>query len=479
MKKFFTSLLLIFSTVFILPQSHRESNVYLNSLHNKINKILSDPFFTSSQIAIDVVDLKTKKTLYQKNEKVLYRPASNLKILTSAAGLLFLGPDYEFSTKLYHTGQIKNSTLFGDLYIVGGFDPIFSVDDLDTLLIGLEQTGIKKITGNIYADVSAKDSLFWGSGWMWDDDPSSDAPYLSALNINENVVKVIYSPTQVGFPVKVKLIPKSNYYSFNNYAVTSISDSPKVKLNRDWPDRRNNITLSGNLCYSADPDTDEINVFDPVKYFLSLFKQKLDENHITFTGLEDTLTLPAKANLIGLYKHTYAAILNPLNKESDNLDAEMTLYALAEKYYGKPATAENGIKMIDSLITLAGFDPADYRIVDGSGVSHYNLISAELILGVLKYLYYGRPDLYKLFYDSLPIAGSDGTLDNRMTDTPAENNLRAKTGTISGVSCLSGYIKARNGHDIAFSIMVQNYVTKAKVARVFIDEICDLLARYK
>ena len=103
MKKFITFLLLVFSAVFILPQSHRESNVYLNSLHNKINKILSDPFFTSSQIAIDVVDLKTKKTLYQKNEKALYHPASNLKILTSAAGLLFLGPDYEFSTKLYHT----------------------------------------------------------------------------------------------------------------------------------------------------------------------------------------------------------------------------------------------------------------------------------------------------------------------------------------------------------------------------------------
>ena len=479
MKKLFTFLLITFSAVVILPQYRSESNIYLTSLHKKINKILSDPFFTSSQIAIDVVDLKNKKTLYQKNEKVLFRPASNLKILTSAAGLLFLGSEYEFPTKLYHTGHIKDNILFGDLYIVGGFDPIFSTDDLDTLLIGLEQTGIKKITGNIYADVSAKDSLFWGSGWMWDDDPSGDAPYLSALNINENVVKVIYSPTQVGFPVKATLIPKSNFYTFNNYAVTSISDSPKVKLDRDWLDRKNKITLSGDLSYSAEPDTDEINIFDPTKYFLSLFKQKLSENHITFTGIEDTLTLPSNANLIGLYKHKYADILNPLNKESDNLDAEMTLYAIAEKYYGKPATAVNGIKMIDSLITLAGFSPADYRIVDGSGVSHYNLISAELILGVLKYLYYESPELFKLFYDSLPIAGSDGTLDNRMINTPAQNNLRAKTGTISGVSCLSGYIKARNGHDIAFSIMVQNYVTRAKVARIFIDEICDLLARYK
>jgi serine-type D-Ala-D-Ala carboxypeptidase/endopeptidase (penicillin-binding protein 4) len=304
MKKFFTFLLIIFSANIIFPQSHRESNVYLTSLHRKINKILSDPFFSSAQIAIDVVDLKTKRTLYHKNEKILFRPASNLKILTSAAGLLFLGPNYEFTTRLYHTGQIKDSILVGDLYIVGGFDPIFSTDDLDTLLIGLEQTGIKKITGNIYADISAKDSLFWGNGWMWDDDPSSDAPYMSALNINENIVKVIYSPTQVGFPVKVTLIPKSNYYTFKNYAVTSISDSPKVKLDRDWMDRRNNITLSGNLSYAAEPDTEEINIYDPTKYFLSLFRQKLAENQIAFAGLEDTLTLPTGANLIGLYRHS-------------------------------------------------------------------------------------------------------------------------------------------------------------------------------
>ena len=479
MKKFFTFLLIIFSAAVIIPQTQWESNVYLKSFHKKINKILSDPFFTSSQIGIDVFDLKTNRTLYHKNEKVLFRPASNLKILTTTAGLLFLGPDYEFTTKLYHTGQIKNGTLYGDLYIVGGFDPVFSTDDLDTLLIGLEQTGVKKIAGNIYADVSAKDSLFWGSGWMWDDDPSGDAPYLSALNINENVVKVAYSPSQVGFPVKVSLIPESNYYSFKNFAVTSIVDSPKIKIDRDWLDRKNNIIISGNLNYAAEPDTEEINIYDPAKYFLSLFKQKLEEKNIAFTGLEDILTLPANANLIGLYKHSYSDILNPLNKNSDNLDAEMTLYALSEKYFGKPASAENGIKMIDSLITLTGFDPEDYRIVDGSGVSHYNLISAELILGVLKYLYYEHPELFELFYNSLPVAGNDGTLDDRMVNTAAQNNLRGKTGTISGVSCLSGYVKARNGHDIAFSIMVQNYVTKAKVARAFIDEICDLLARYK
>ncbi|MGA8265524.1 MAG: D-alanyl-D-alanine carboxypeptidase/D-alanyl-D-alanine-endopeptidase, partial [Ignavibacteriaceae bacterium] len=191
------------------------------------------------------------------------------------------------------------------------------------------------------------------------------------------------------------------------------------------------------------------------------------------------LTLPENANLIGLYKRPYSEVLPKMNKESDNLDAEMTLYALADKYFSEPATADSGVIMVDSLITLAGFDPADYRIVDGSGVSHYNLISSELILGILKYLYYQQPEIFQQFYDSFPIAGVDGTLKKRMTHFPAKNNLHAKTGTISGVSCLSGYVKARNGHNIAFSIMVQNYVTKAKVAESLVDDICDLLARYE
>lgn len=479
MKKLFSFLLIIITATTIFAQSQRKGSARLSTLQKKINKILSDHFFTSSQIGIDVFDLNTRRTIYHKNEKLLFRPASNLKILTSAAGLLFLGPDYEFTTKLFQTGNIKGSTLFGDLYIQGGFDPLFSTDDIDTLIIGLKQTGVKNINGNVYADVSAKDSLFWGAGWMWDDDPSGDAPYLSALNINENVVKVAYSPSQVGFPVKVTLIPQSNFYSFKNLAVTSIIDSPKIIIDRDWVDRKNNIIISGNLIYSAEPDTEEINIFDPPKYFLSLFKQKLIENNILFNGVMDTMTMADNANLIGLYKRPYSEVLPKMNKESDNLDAEMTLYALADKYFREPATADSGVIMIDSLITLAGFDPADYRIVDGSGVSHYNLISSELILGVLKYIYYQQPGIFQQFYNSLPIAGVDGTLKKRMMRFPAKNNLHAKTGTISGVSCLSGYVKARNGHNIAFSIMVQNYVTKARVAEGFIDDICDLLARYK
>ncbi len=473
MKIFLSLIIFFFASQNVFPQKN------LGKLYRDINKVLSDDFFTSSQIAVDVFDLTTRESLYQKNEKLLFRPASNLKILTSVSALLFLGHDYNFTTALYHTGYIKNHTLFGDLYLVGGFDPLFSTEDLDTLLIGLKQAGVENIEGNIYADVSKKDSLFWGAGWMWDDDPSTDSPYLSSLNINENSVKIAFQPSLIDSLINVELIPESDYFTLKNTAITIRDDSSKVKTDRNWINRKNEILVSGYLPYVAKPDTDAVNIYNPPLYCLNLFKDALVKNHIFFDGIIDTATLNQEADLIGLHNRAFRDAINKLDKDSDNLVAEMTLYALAYKYNLKPVTAKEGVKVIDSLITLTGLDPADYRIVDGSGVSHYNLVSSELILGVLSYIYYNEPDLFDIFYRSLPIAGVDGTLEKRMVNTDAENNVRAKTGTISGVSCLSGYVRAANGHNLAFSIMIQNFVTKARVAKKIEDQICNILAEYK
>ncbi|OGU78958.1 MAG: D-alanyl-D-alanine carboxypeptidase/D-alanyl-D-alanine-endopeptidase, partial [Ignavibacteria bacterium RBG_16_35_7] len=165
-----------------------------------------------------------------------------------------------------------------------------------------------------------------------------------------------------------------------------------------------------------------------------------------------------------------------LNKTSDNLSTEMTLFALSERYFGRPASAKNGLKMIDSLIIVCGLNPKDYKLVDGSGVSHYNLVTAELLLSVLKHFYYSEPNLFESLYNSFPIAGFDGTLENRMEKTKAEKNVHAKTGTLSGVSSLSGYVKNKKGNMIAFSILVQNYNDNSKQARDFIDDVCEVLA---
>ena len=438
---------------------------YPQSIKSKIDNVLKDKFFETCLISIQVEDLTSNKTLYRKNEKFLLRPASNMKVITSAAGLLYLGPDYHFKTDLYYDGYVSNDTLYGNIFIVGGCDPDFTTSDLSVFVDAIRTLNVSVINGNIYGDVSFKDSLYWGKGWMWDDDPSSDAPYLSALNINDNCVEVSYDS-------KEKLIttnPKTNYV-----AIKRIESSEALFIDRNWLERKNDIVIIGkddNKTYSA-----KVNVLNPELFFLKVLSEVLDSNLVKVLGNLETIHLNGTEIFLASVSRKYSDVIVNLNKESDNLSAEMTLLALSEMFYGKPANAKNGIKVLEKMIELIGLDPKDYRLVDGSGVSHYNIVSAELLVSILKYIYSEKPDLYRILYDSFPIAGIDGTLEYRMKKSLAENNVHAKTGTLTGVSTLSGYLTNKKNHTIAFSIMMQNYVGSSSKAKELQDEICKILS---
>ena len=215
----------------------------------------------------------------------------------------------------------------------------------------------------------------------------------------------------------------------------------------------------------------------PEYYFLYLLKEKLEKNSINFFGRLDTLQIPNYSQLIYSKKRPFYKIIDNLNKESDNLSSEMALRALSFEYFDKPASAEKGLRLVDSLISKTELDYKNYKLVDGSGVSHYNLVSTELTIELLKYAYSKKPGYFNIFFDSLPIAGIDGTLENRMRRGRAFDNVHAKTGTLSGVSNLSGYLKSSNNHDIAFSIFIQNYKGSSRVARYYQDRICQFLSR--
>ena len=454
-----------------------------SSIREKLDKILSSSFFESTLAAVDVYDLTGKEIIYQKNNRYLLHPASNMKILTSAAGLVFLGPDYNFETTFYYKGDIDDGVLDGDLYVVGGFDPAFSIQDLDYFIDAIDSLGIKKIKGNIFADVSRMDTMYWGEGWMWDDDPSTDSPYLSSLNINYNSVEVFLLGTEPGRKAQIILNPYSKYFNVYNEAVTvSPDENNSYSITRDWMNKKNTVVAKGKVkkgrMITGDEEPQSLNVFRPDLYFLTLFKETLQRKGIKVEGKSDNFWLPYDAIYLRTISRPFAEIIIPLDKKSINLIAEMVLYAMAEKYYGKPANAKNGIKVINNFISLIGMSPEKYNLVDGSGLSHYNLVSAELILEVLKYMYYSEPGLYKVLVESFPIAGVDGTLAKRMNGTSAENNVKAKTGTITGVSALSGYITSRSGKLIAFSILIENFARGTSTARNFQDEICKILVEY-
>lgn len=474
---------LILTLLFFLPIGSQTGIVFSQTVQERLDKLLSDNFFESTIASVDVYDLKNKKIVYQKNNKYLMHPASNMKVLTSAAGLFFLGPDYNFETTLYYKGEIEDDVLNGDIYTVGGFDPDFSIYDLDYFVNAIDSLGIKEINGNLFADVSRMDIMFWGEGWMWDDDPSTDAPYLSSLNINLNSVDVFLLGTDVGKKAQVIINPYSNYFEiFNETLTIPQNEDNSYYITRDWVNRKNTIMATGKVKkrthISGEEEPVSMNVFRPDLYFLTLFKETLERKGIKVTGNLDNFWLPYDAIYLRTFTRPFANVIRRVNKVSSNLNAEMVLYAMAEKYYGKPATSKNGIKVINNLISMAGMNPEKYRLVDGSGLSHYNLVSAELMLAVLKHMYYEEPDLYQVLVESFPIAGVDGTLGRRMGESIAENRVKAKTGTISGVSALSGYITSKSGNLLAFSILMQNFVNNTSTARGFQDEICKILAEY-
>ena len=452
------------------------------NLERQINKIIDDEFFNHSQIAIEIYDLTTNQILYSKNNKMLLHPASNMKLLTSAAGLIYLGNKYNFTTSLYFSGDIIDSVLCGNLYIKGGLDPDFTIKDLDSLVGFVKFLGIKFITNNVYADLSIKDSLYWGKGWMWDDDPDASASYLSALNICDNTIVVFVEGNKVDLPGIVKLRPETNYVTIENNSLTIPSGNlTDLEITRDWVNRKNKIIISGKVAGGAIVDSnkhkEKINILDPAMYFLALFKEHLNRNNILLGGELKVGNLPDKSIQLTSIERSIDSVMVNLNKESDNLSAEMLLYALAVNDSGTPAIAENGLQAIKNLVNSLGLNPDDYSFADGSGVSRYNLVSAELLIELLKYMY--KTPYFKLFYNSLPVAGIDGTLEKRMVNTQAQGNVHAKTGTIEGVSTLSGYVTAANGDKIAFSILIQNFVEKTRIARNFQDRICELLANYK
>lgn len=470
-KRMAGKLLILISTLF---QACATLQQQAPTLADRVDSLFYSDFFKASQAGISVYDLTENKPLYKHKEKLLLRPASNQKILTTAAAYLFLGKDYNFKTSVYHTGEIKDSVCQGDVYFIGGFDPDFTAQNLDSVVKEIKRFGINKINGNLYADVSAMDSLFWGEGWMWNDDPEPYEAYLTPLCINKNSIQVISSVKESGKPAEIELLPPTKYLQIQNS--TSVIDSGKKTLfvTRDWLNRKNTILANGNLTKTSRPDTTAVNVFNPTNYFLTLARESFERNGISFSGKIDTLTLRGEAIEIFTFKRSIQNVIRRTNKVSDNLSAEMVLRALGLKF-GKPSSADKGIKFVDSLISLAGLNPKNYRIADGSGLSYYNLVSPELLCEVLKFYYY-QPDLYERLFNSFPVSGIDGTLSNRMKNGSAFKRVHAKTGTISGVSSLSGYIESKNNHLIVFSILIQNFVGPSSQARKIQDKICEIIS---
>ena len=441
-----------------------------------------------SNVGISVYDLTDGKSLYGYQPDKLSRPASTMKLLTTITALSRPEADEPFRTEVWYRGTVAGDTLQGDVYVVGGFDPELDDVAMDSLANAVARLPFSVIRGKIYGDVSLKDSLYWGSGWLWDDTPDAFQPYLSPLMLNKGVVTVSASPGEQGDTARLVCTPVSSYYTLENRTQSRTPSAGRFRVSRNWLENGNRLLVTGNV---SGGHSGSVNIYASEHFFMHTFVERLQARGIrcfpqeeslsasrspfpyAFAEFrEDSLSVP-----VAVYETSMQAVVRQIMKESDNLNAEAVLCRLGAQSTGRRhVTADDGLSAIRLLMKKLGHNPDRYRLADGCGLSNYNYISPELLVAFLRYAY-SRTDVFQKLYKALPVGGVDGTLKNRMRKgTLAYRNVHAKTGSFTAINCLAGYLKSANGHQIAFAIMNQN-VLSGREARAFQDAVCDELIR--
>lgn len=448
-----------------------------DSLKVQINEILKDSLLDPCFLGIKIISLDDGKVLYELNSIKLFHPASNMKLLTSATAINTLKSDYQFKTKLFNDGKLINRVLQGNLYITGSGDPLLETNDLDSLSLLINIQGIKQITGDIVGDVSRFDSIYWGKGWMWDDEPDAFSAFITPLTVNGNSIKIFVSPGKnIGDPLSIKTEPVTSFIKLLNFGITS-NDTliPLCQVNRLRG--MNKIVINGRL--SPDDKTKEfvLSIWKPEYYFLSLLKERFKLNGVSVKGNISISSIRNQRKgkiLLAEISHPLDSVLHQINKNSDNLAAENLLKTICAEHYASPGTADSGLFLIKKYLTNIGIDTLKIILADGSGASWYDAISPHDIIQLLQ-KQYEQKKTFKRFYESLAIAGVDGTLKNRMKGTRAEGNVHAKTGSLLGVNNISGYVNSTDGKLLAFSILCNHLPGDNKILKETQDKIIKLL----
>lgn len=420
--------------------------------------------------------------LFSREADKAFLPASNMKLLTGAAVLVRLGGGFRYETQVRADSEIDSQgQVAGDLFLCGSGDPSLDYEDLDHLADQLVRRGVRAVR-SVIGDGRALPGPRWGYGWSWDDLPWYYSMEINALSLGRNRVEVTVRPAdQPGQPVQIEVQPANDYIQVVNRAVTtSAGAEPAIQLDRPWGHFE--ILVSGSLPCGAKPISQGCSVPDPALYAATVFTAKLRERGIRVLHpprKEPIPSSPATPSpgpsriLAAVQSAPLRELLPQLNKTSDNLYAELFLRTLG-RYCGGTGTAHQGGEAVAAFLRELGLDTAALRVADGSGLSRFNLVSPRLLVGVLRAMAF-HPEA-PAFYASLPIAGVDGNLAQRMKGTPAAGNVHAKTGYLSQVSTLSGYVTTADGHLLAVSVLTNNFTCSTARMRDLQDQIFIRLA---
>jgi D-alanyl-D-alanine carboxypeptidase/D-alanyl-D-alanine-endopeptidase (penicillin-binding protein 4) len=403
-------------------------------LRHLIDSLTTQPEFRNAQWGVLIVNPRTGDTLYSKNAGKLFMPASNLKIVTSAAALTLLGPEYTYKTTFLTNGERRDSLLDGDLLVIGRGDPtvsdrmrVLATTVMDALADSLRAHGIRHVSGQIARVGNAFPDSIYGYGWQWDDLGEYYGAGVDELIFNEGM-----APTTL----------------------------------RPLPDTVRDSLYSGPAK-------------DPAKAYLDALRDGLVRKGIKLDGgvMDSILSIPFKMDtLFVLTSPPLREILPAMMKKSQNQIAEIMLRTIGLERTGV-GKADSARRIVADQLLAWGVQPDGFIIRDGSGLSDNDLLTPETIVRVLDRIQ--RDTAFATYYNALPIAGVDGTLDKRMKGTPAEGNVRAKTGTLAKARNLSGYVTTADGERLIFSVLANNTTAPGSMVTGVADQIGVALAAYR
>ncbi len=441
-----------------------------------------------------VADAATGEVLYSRNADGYFMPASNAKLFSTALALATLGPDYRVRTTVASNGALDaDGVLNGDLVLTGRGDANLSNRKFpfekkeeregppEKVLAAFADTvaarGVKEITGDVIADDSMFQHEKFPSGWLVDDILWSYGAAVSAIAVNDNTFTLDLRPgAHEGDPARYDAGIAGDFYTVENSVLTSARGiEEKLAVARDPGSRI--IQVSGTMPLDAPPRRLTIAIEDPAEYAASLLARLLETRGVKIDGHSRArhvadLAPDAAAPQTVLAEHTSVPLSDEVrltNKNSENLHAELLLLLAAHEKTGAN-NYEDALKFASDFFRRAGIADGDVVLSDGSGLSRKDLVTPRSIVQLLRHA--AAQPWGELYRSTLPISGEDGTLSDRMKNTPAAGRIFAKTGTIGHGNTLSGYASTVHGAGLLFSILGNNNNLHAQDANKVIDAIC-------
>jgi D-alanyl-D-alanine carboxypeptidase/D-alanyl-D-alanine-endopeptidase (penicillin-binding protein 4) len=449
-------------------------------LVTRLDRIVSDPALIRAHVGLAVQVAETGDVLYENEAEKRFVPASNTKIVTAAVALDALPTGFRWTTRFVADGPIRDGALQGDLWIIGGGDPVLSRSDVAGWTAILKKAGIKQINGDIIGDDRVFEDGQWGDGWMWNDVYGGWATGTSGLQLHPNTVRAYLIPgPALGDDARMELRGGGPDLPVENRVRTGAPGSD-VRLEFLPPPEGGDVRLEGWVPLGPDTVPLYLATPHPTLYLLAYLGDQLQRDGIEVSG-ETRRAGPADRPSqptwsTELHSEPLSTVVTKMLKPSDNQIAETVLRTIGREA-GDGGSVESGLEVVQETLAAWGIEPGAMSLSDGSGLSRYNEVTPNAMVRLLRAMW--RHPEFETFEAAMPVAGVDGTLKRRLLGTPGESNVKAKTGSLSSVRALSGYLRDGAGETLVFSLLLNGYDAPGDVAVALEDLLVEQLVLYR